>query len=215
MEAKLFEKMLDFSSEAVVSLDEVPAEDMKLVQEIFQREGTFSTAESEKPILATYGIGPCVSVVGYSKDLKRGFVTHYDSQTDKEFGKLDNQYWLPKSLGLVSYWGTKGAEDIIKYDIQIIQGQNNPELLDGLEKHIDNMNNWNSDKIQLEVVSRDVEDQFYGGKNIALDLRTGKSFSYNSLSNPDRRDLDQFTAMQLSFPSPLKWKIDKTLMDKQ
>ena len=75
------------------------------------------------------------------------------------------------------------------------------------------MNNWNSDKIQLNVVKRDVENQFYGGKNIALDLRTGISFSYNPLNNPDRRDLDQFTAMQLSFPSPLKWTIDKTLMD--
>lgn len=213
MEAKLFERILDFSPNPIIKLDEIPTEDMKLVQEIFQREGAFSTAESEKPILATYGIGPCVSVVGYSKDLKRGFVTHYDSQTDKDLGKLDNQYWLPKSLGLVSYWGTKGAENIVKYDIQILQGQNNPELLNGLEEYMDNMNNWNSDKVQLNVVNRDVEEQFYEGKNIALDLRTGKSFSYNPLNNPNRRDLDQFAAMQLSFPSPLKWTIDKTLMN--
>lgn len=98
MNIKFSEKILTLSSEPITNLNEVPSNDMKLVQEISQREGVFSTSESKNPILATYGIGPCVSVIGYSKDLKRGFVTHYDSQTDKEVGKLDNLYWLPKIL---------------------------------------------------------------------------------------------------------------------
>ena len=196
-------------------LGEVSTNNMVRVQEVLQREGVFSTSESEKPILATYGVGPCVAIVGYSKKLKRGFVTHYDSLTDREFKKLDNPYWLPQSLGLVSYWGTKGAKDIVKYEIQIIQGQHNPELLNKLKKHINNMNSWNADKIQLDVVNIDIEISPTSEKNIALDLRTGESFSYNPMNNPQRRISDQFMAMRLSFPSPLEWTIDKTIMNKK
>lgn len=198
------------------SVDEVPQGHMNLVQEVFQREGVFSTSESEKPILATYGIGPCVSVMGYCKDLKRGFLVHYDDLTDRSFGSLDNSYSPPKSLMKICYWGSLGAKDTPTYNIRIIQGNENTGLLNNIESYLSSLNGWRGGgRIRLNVEDRDVEEELAGEKSIAVDLRDGRVFRYSPSKNPYRKvssDLDnELGLLEISFPSPLKWIIDESL----
>jgi len=44
------------------------------VVEVFQREFGVTRGDDPKPVLATYGLGPCVAMVGWSPEHKVGFL---------------------------------------------------------------------------------------------------------------------------------------------
>ncbi|MBX9924060.1 MAG: hypothetical protein K2Y01_08110 [Rhabdochlamydiaceae bacterium] len=45
--------------------------------EVFQAEMAFSSAYDAKPILASYGAGPCIIMAGYNSKFKAGFIAHF------------------------------------------------------------------------------------------------------------------------------------------
>ena len=66
---------------------DVSPEEMDLVDEVMMCEGIVSTANSRKPILATYGLSGCDSLAGYSARLGRGFLTHVNYPRAKATGR--------------------------------------------------------------------------------------------------------------------------------
>jgi len=51
---------------------------MNLVMEVMQREYGITHASDSKTVLASYGAGPCVMLVGHEPNKKIGFIAHYD-----------------------------------------------------------------------------------------------------------------------------------------
>ncbi|MEK6825678.1 MAG: hypothetical protein AABY00_02745 [Nanoarchaeota archaeon] len=205
------------SNQATSSYREpLPLKDYSKVQEVFQREGVFATAQNGKPILATFGVGPCVAITGHSKELQRGFIVHYDALTDKDL-RTKREHWIPKSLGIAAYWGGHGTTNKVTYDIRIIQGQPETNLLYGIKAFIGQVNSLGHN-VQFKIVEEDTNTFSSNAKNIALDVKTGKTFSYNARENLSRGQFDEnyelrenLRMIRLQLPTPLDWKIDPIL----
>jgi len=200
------------SKDNLKSKIELSSTEMSLVQEVLMREGVISSARSEKPILATYGVGPCIAFVGYCKELKRGFVTYLDGAVDFELGGTGEKYWFPRSLNVISDFGAVGFGIVANYDVRLLQGSTDSDLLRGVEQYIENMNEGN--RIHFNVVERDVNHSFQGGKNIALDLRDGKTYSYDPCKNPKTRGTSEFLEAIMLAPkklTSLRWTIDESV----
>jgi len=59
--------------------------------EVFQQGFGFTSSNDEKPYIATFGLGPCIAIVGYNKEHKIGFIYHIDNKKcfhDKNVGTL-------------------------------------------------------------------------------------------------------------------------------
>lgn len=186
-----------------MKIKKVSPNDMKLVKEIYQRQGVFSSGESKSPIIATYGAGPCVIVEGYSNEFKRGFLIHWDYLTDKKLGEKNNLYWIPKSLTHIGYFGTKDITKKVEYKIRILQGTNFPGILNPIKNYFNVMNSFKDKKISFKIIQERIGGKPAQGENIALDLRNGETFSYDPFDNPLSKRLDSFYIESLKFPSQL------------
>ena len=55
---------------------EIYSRNTKLIGSVSIDEGTISSADSNKPIIATFGLGPCIALAGYDRKSKIGFISH-------------------------------------------------------------------------------------------------------------------------------------------
>jgi hypothetical protein len=186
------------------TLRNVSREDLHLVEEAVMAEGIISTAESERPILATASLVNCVSLAGYSNQLKRGFITH--STDVREL--VDNPRSRPlelkfdKSLKFLRYWATIGCSGRANYDLIIATGDIGDPSYG--ERYVEEMNHLYGDSINFNVVGIDFSKGGYGN-NLAIDLRTGERLNY-LLVNPAIEDTER------SYGSTfLKWRVDDSL----
>jgi hypothetical protein len=162
---------------------DVSPQEMPLVDEVMMCEGIISTANSSKPILATYGLAGCNSLAGYSAMLGRGFLTHVnytyeliDNPDDKEGPLIFN-----KSLEFLGRWLSLGARGRIEYDIHIVTGHGSGT--EEIEAYVREMNKVHGKSVRFNVVNID-HGEADEGNNIAIDLRTGKRLNYDSY-NPN------------------------------
>lgn len=132
-------------------------------------------------MLATYGIGPCVALLGWSPKDKVGFMAHYDNGIEMggSFGGL--LYWISESI-------PKLPAD---FDIRILQGDWPDQ---DLVRKVKSRLNIRPD-ISMKVIEEDI-----GGvmsKNIALDTRTGETYGYNPMNNPNKRNLTELDKLRI------------------
>jgi hypothetical protein len=78
------------------------------VIEIFQSEIAFASPSSPKPVLASYGAGPCVIIGGYDKVHKIGFIAHFSHEGEVFIGALAIREKLQKMLA-----GRKGDFEVV------------------------------------------------------------------------------------------------------
>jgi hypothetical protein len=141
-----------------------------LVSIVSQGEQGITNSSDKKPVLATFGIGPCVSVVGYDSSKKTGFLTHYDSCVD-----LENS--------LASLFGLFPKDQEFNFDVSIIGGDGS------------SVSTYRAIKSQLESKSDTAlrlnvsEEDIFGNesRSVALDTRTGQKFVYDPKQFDDVR----------------------------
>ena len=192
-----------------MSFSEVRVENMDKVHEVSQREGFFGFVGSDKYIPATYGIGPCVAVAGYSPNSGRGFLVHIDSMTDIDFKNPPGSFEPLKSLMPIAVIGTKGLRRV-SYDITIVQGEESIELLERVKKYLEILDNLNPNLTLNVNRNHNSSDSI---RSLALDLRTGKLFNYNPSLNPLHIRFTEARSRQLDMPSGIRWTFDKKLQD--
>jgi chemotaxis receptor (MCP) glutamine deamidase CheD len=132
-----------------------------LVSIVSQGEQGITHADSEKPILATFGIGPCISVSGYDKEKSVGFLTHYDSLVE-----------VLESMQQVSD-GMPTQE--LQFDVSIIGSDDSTvsmykEIKSALEQ-------LSQGSMKFNVTEEDVFGNV--SRSVALDTRTGERFVYD------------------------------------
>jgi hypothetical protein len=149
--------------------------------EISQREFGITTANDPKPILATDCISSCVAFCGWSQKHKVGFLTHYDGLTE-----------LNESFGSLLYWISQSVQDLpTEFDVRLIQGDwSRKEIINFLKARL----NMRAD-IAMKLVEEDIGGAM--SKSIALDTRTGQTYSYDLRLNPKRRELTDLDIMML------------------
>lgn len=140
------------------------------VVEIVQQEFGITSAKDSKPVLATYGTGPCLAVVGYNPEDKIGFLAHLDSASSEISPAL--VYNLEKI--------SKNKKQ--KYEFYIIGGQSKDQKKQ-VEEIIDSLTIRNlNEAVKFELTEKDL----YGGNEIssrsmALDTRTGIVYDYEPM----------------------------------
>src|SRR3989338_2572539 len=134
--------------------------------------GVISSAQSNRPILMSYGMGPCIAVCGYDSSAGIGFLTHNSALTDvnglhdlilKEMRKIIGRN-TQLSFHLVGGW--KGGEK---------DDWNSGILLKRIEEYI-------TSNFPEATIDKDVLDpmDYRRGKSFALDTRDGKTYCIES-----------------------------------
>ena len=171
------------------------AGNMADVVEIGQREQGVTRATDPKPVLATFGIGPCVSLVGYSGERQTGFLTHYDGTIGlrHSFSELFfNLYRL-------------GHVDGDRFDVRLVGEHEGTSdgIMSGLKTAIQHGSCFN-----MQLVEEDT-GYIEGSRDIALDTRTGETFAYDPGKNPYRKQLSdlelKLMCLRISHPGEVEF----------
>ena len=163
--------------------------DMAGVVEVRQKEQAVTRATDSKPILATFGLAACVSLVGYEERDRVGFLTHYDASTDLGESFTDILIALYKN-GL-----THNRPN--RFDVRIVTGwgyDSDARIIDQLRTRVNG-----GTFFSMRVVEEDT-DYEPQGKSIALDTRTGELFSYDAAKNPHTKDLTELERLRIVIP---------------
>jgi hypothetical protein len=149
------------------------------IAEALQSEAVFTISTDKKPIVATYGCGPCVALGGYDATNKMAFVVHFASERE-----------VMQAEGALFHNISKLAKERITRPIQIhlrggIRGQS--------ESTIAAIRVWMRQRsdLPMEIASQDILSSGTGsnGKSILIDSRNGKVTDYSPLSNPKHRSI--------------------------
>lgn len=162
------------------------------IAETLQAEASFTIATDKKPILATYGCGPCVALGGYDATNKIAFIVHFSNARE-----------VRESGSLIFYNITKLVKKEIATPIQLhlrggIEGRSEPI--------VEAIKNWMKQKkdLPMEIASEEILLRDMGNsKSLSIDSRTGEVSEYNPLDNPkSRSDLDVRASLMRALSSP-------------
>ena len=148
--------------------------EMEVVAEVFQKQQAVTRANCNKPVLATFGIGPCISIVGYEPISMIGFLTHYDSLTEIKESFTNLLIALYKA----------GAKEENEFQVRLVSNFNSInkadlELIKILLKH--------GTAFKMKLIEEDTRPSETDlCKSIALDTRSGEVYSYDPSKNPFR-----------------------------
>jgi hypothetical protein len=157
------------------------------IAEALQSEVSFTTACDKKPIVATYGCGPCIAVGGYEPTNKIAFVAHFSHARE-----------VIECGGTIFYTISKLAKQKIEKPIQIhLRGGWKGE--ETSEKTVNIIKKWMACRkdIPMELASEDLFDEtsLCPRKSLSIDSRTGIASTYNPTSNPNRRTVDSLSVL--------------------
>lgn len=160
------------------------------VVEVDMNQQGVTRATDSKPVLATFGLGPCVSLVGYEPLAKVGFLTHYTSLT-KVNDSFSELLWIFYKIGL-------SHDAPTRFEVRLVGGWEGSldKLIGELKTRVRYGTMFN-----MEIVE---EDTGYvgGGRSVALDTRTGELFSYDPMKNPDKKIPTELEMMRMLIPRP-------------
>jgi len=156
------------------------------VAETLLAEASFTIATDKKPIVATWGCGPCVALGGYDATNKIAFIVHFSNEEE-----------VIKSGGLIFYNIAKLVKGKITTPIQLhlrggIEGESEP-IIEAIKM-------WMKQRedLPMEIASEDILDRCFGSKSLSVDSRTGEVSEYNPMDNPKSRgmsDLELISAI--------------------
>jgi len=134
--------------------------------EVSQHEQAITNAEDKKPILATYGLAPCISFSGWSPRHRIGFMTHYDSKTELE----SSFEILLKNISEQLHWQST------EFETRIIGGynynNNSQETINFIKSKLNARPNITMKLVEERIFTREVE-------SVLLDTITGYVGVYN------------------------------------
>ncbi len=143
------------------------------ITEIFMSEAGFTSSTDKKPILATYGCGPCVALAGYDSTNKAAFLTHFTT--------LDE---VTNSGPLILQTIRELAKEKIQAPIQLhLRGGSEFSS----EKLIDSIKKWvNSSKdLPMQIASEKTLSN--EPESLSIDSRTGEVSEYDPKANPQHK----------------------------
>lgn len=154
------------------------------IAETLQAEASFTIATDKKPIVATYGCGPCVALGGYDPTNKIAFVVHFSNAGEvKEAG------------GMIFYNIAKLVKEKITSPIELhlrggIEGQS-----ENIIKAIKLWMNQRED-LPMKIASEDIlgSGRLSGGRSLSIDSRNGTVSEYDPMDNPKSREITDAVA---------------------
>lgn len=164
--------------------------DMEDVVEVGMNEQAVTQATDSKPVLATFGLAPCVALVGYEPSAKVGFLTHYSASTEVAGS-------FPELLATL-YRARLSHEAPTRFEVRLVGGWkgDSDRLISELETRVMFGTSFN-----MQIAERDT-GYVENGRSIALDTRSGELFSYDPLKKQGRRSLSEFDKLRMLIKRP-------------
>ena len=138
--------------------------DYSLLNLVHGGEATVSTSQSQRPVIGSVGMGPCVAMAGYDPNRKIGFVSHND--VGDYVGVLHD---------LVLKELREKTKSNLEMDIYIVGGMTGSGELASRLRDIAR-ENFNPRTINADL-ALNVSDWTYLGKSFLLDVRDGRIYS--------------------------------------
>ena len=138
--------------------------DYSLLNLVHGGEATVSTSQSQRPVIGSVGMGPCVAMAGYDPNQKIGFVSH--NGVGDYVGVLHD---------LVLKELREKTKSNLEMDIYIVGGMTGSGELASRLRDIAR-ENFNPRTIN-EDLALNVSDWTYLGKSFLLDVRDGRIYS--------------------------------------
>ena len=138
--------------------------DYSLLNLVHGGEATISTSESQRPVIGSVGMGPCVAMAGYDFNQRIGFVSHNGVGNyvgvlhDKVLGELRRKAKSDLEMDIYIVWGMIGSKELASRLRNIARENFNPRTIN-------------------EDLALDVSEWTYLGKSFLLDVRDGKVYS--------------------------------------
>lgn len=161
------------------------------IAEVLQSEAGFTVADDVKPIVATYGCGPCVAVGGYDPTNKIAFLVHFANARE-----------VRESGGMIFFNIHKLVKKTITTPIQLhLRGGYQSDKTS--EKTIEAIKIWmrqRKEDLPMEIASEDILGTS-GSKSLSIDSRTGKISEYHPTTNLKSREISERVALRIILSS--------------
>lgn len=150
-----------------------------IIAEALMGEAVFTHANAIRPIVATYGCGPCIALGGYDPTNKNAFIVH-----------LTNENEILNDGKLLTDTISKLAQTTITQSMQI-------HLRGGYRGWSENMIDAIKDWVKTNEMTIASDETMFSplemdSKSLLIDSRTGEIGEYDPLTNPHRRHFDEF-----------------------
>lgn len=158
---------------------------------VLQHEVGITNGTSAKPIIGSYGAGPCIIMAIWNSNTKEAALAHIDALTSLSsvrslFARIANDD--NDSLEVHLHGGDSSSKKQAMEIVELVKSQNN-----------------------AEIISANLCSLFGGSKSLALDSRTGKTFTIFSAKRLEHSSdfMIKLQMIELQFEqSPLKLSFD-------
>jgi hypothetical protein len=154
------------------------------IAEVLQAQAGFTVSTDIKPVLATYGCGPCVALGGYDPTNQIAFLIHFSNARE-----------IIASSGLILLNIRKLAKEPIVRPIQLhLRGG----IKEGSEDIIKAIKTWMRQTcFPMEIISEDIlhGESCLESKSLLIDSRNGAVSEYDPMTNPKSRDPELYDVM--------------------
>lgn len=151
--------------------------DYSLVGSVLSNEAGITDANSKKPMISTFGLGPCVALGGYDRKTKMAFLSH--NIPLKKLEELNDP---------VFEYLRKRKVIFNEMDFYLVGGD------EEYKSHPEEVKKYLHDKVgsQLKIVHEDVIESYDPkriGKSFILDSREGRFYSKNLIQIPEETEI--------------------------
>lgn len=163
--------------------------DYEKCAEVFQQGFGFTSNHDEKPYIATFGLGPCIAIVGYNKEHKIGFMYHIDNKKcfcDKNVGSL---YYHINNIK------TQYNAENINFDVSLFGSTTyyQKEFVEYIYTQIKRYNMfWNKNNIKINIVENNINTD-NNSTSVCLNTEDGTFYSFN----PHKTIMHNWTDIEL------------------
>lgn len=174
-------------------VEETPINKMSNVAEVHMAEGSTTISSKKENILATFWAWPCIIIWGYS-EWKAGLMhisamNKIKAKYNEPFKEKAEQNKILLNQLLFFIWDNEDKD----FKIIISWWNYNNEQKEEILNHIQNII-WHNIKNKYEIL-------IGNSTSLAIDSKTGKFYKYDPMKNPNKKEINQFSAMspQINF----------------
>ena len=151
----------------------LPNTNYKECVEVYQQGYGITT--SEKPFISTFGLGPCIAIVGYCNETQNAFMIHADSDLLINNNIQTLYYHLNEANTQAS--NTQASNTHHVYDMYLFggnYGESSEEFAEKIKYEFNKMNRWWRNRVEIIFHSSYINMKI---TNICIDSNSGKFYS--------------------------------------
>ena len=167
--------------------EELPNNKMKNVAEVHMAEAATTISTKEKSILSTFWAWPCIIVWWYSEWkaalMHISWMNKINTKYNDPFKQIAEQNKTSLTQLLFFIWNNQNKDFKIIVSWWNFNNEQKEEILNYIQTIL-----WNNMKNKYEIL-------IGNSTSLAIDSKTGDFYKYDTMKNPNKKEINQFSAM--------------------